>query len=324
MKIPSVVLTSLVLQMLLSGCVTPRDENGRMRAHRGDAASQPKLVSLLGRELPPMPPGEKWTKLEADLAAARAALDDDPDDPDRLIWVGRRLGYLLRMHEAIEVFSEGIRRFPQDGRFYRHRGHRYISIRRFGDAASDLERAAELIEGKPDEIEPDGMPNAENIPLTTTAFNVWYHLGLARYLMGDFEGALVAYRTCMNHTRGLPDNVVAVTDWMYLALRRVGRDERATWLLDRVSPDMKIIENAAYHRRCLMYKGLIDPSELLDAETASSLDVATMGYGLGHWHLVSGDAGKAREVFQRVVAGSNWAAFGFIASEAELARTRRR
>ena len=29
---------------------------------------------------------------------------------------------------------------------------------------------------------------------------------------------------------------------------------------------------------------------------------------------------KARAIFKRVVAGSQWAAFGFIASEADLAR----
>ena len=80
------------------------------------------------------------TKLEADLATARRALAADPDDPDNIIWVGRRLGYLWRMSEAIAVYSEGIELHPDCARLYRHRGHRYISVRRFDDAIVDLEQ----------------------------------------------------------------------------------------------------------------------------------------------------------------------------------------
>ena len=63
---------------------------------------------------------------------------------------------------------------------YRHRGHRYVSIREFDRAIADLEYAATLIEGTEDEIEPDGMPNAMNIPVSSLHSNIWYHLGLAR------------------------------------------------------------------------------------------------------------------------------------------------
>ena len=87
---------------------------------------------------------------------------------------------------------------------------------------------------------------------------------------------------------------------------------------------MDIIENTAYHRRLLMYKGLIRPKELLDLEDATDLDLATLGYGLANWYLYNGDRQRAIEVFERVTSGPYWPAFGFIAAEVELARLRGR
>ena len=79
-------------------------------------------------------------KLEADLAKAKAGYDRDPSSPDNAIWLGRRLGYLGRFSEAIDTFTQGIGKHPGDARLYRHRGHRYITVRRFAEAQADFER----------------------------------------------------------------------------------------------------------------------------------------------------------------------------------------
>lgn len=303
----------------LSACTSTRPGQTYKRNTRIDP-SQLQTVSLLGRPLTATPPSTNRAKLEADLATARRELAADPNDPDKIVWVGRRLGYLWRMNEAIELYSRGIELHPDYALLYRHRGHRYISIRRFGDAIADLERAAELIQGKPDTVEPDGMPNERGIPLTTAGFNVWYHLGLARYLTQDHEGAFAAFRAARNYGRGYDDNLVATTDWMYMSLRRLGRDCEAAALLDPIHPDMDIIENHSYHRRLLMYKGHVVPEELLDVEKASDLDLATLGYGLGIWYRFNGDLARADAIFRRVTSGPYWPAFGFIAAEVELAQ----
>ena len=282
-------------------------------------ARAPELVSLLGKPLYAAPGGDR-ANLDADLTAARSQLAADPENPAKLVWVGRRLGYLWKIHDAIDVFSAGIKRHPDYAPLYRHRGHRYISLRQFDRALEDLERAARLIEGKPDEIEEDGMPNAKNIPLTSLGFNVWYHLALARYLQGDFAGAARDFTKTFEFCRGYDDNVVAVTDWLYMSLRRAGHADEAARVLTPIRADMNIIENSAYHRRLLMYKGLIKAEELLNSETASELDVTTSGYGVGNWLLYNGQREKAVEVFHRVVDGPYWPAFGFIAAEVDLAR----
>jgi len=50
------------------------------------------------------------------------------------------------------------------------------------------------------------------------------------------------------------------------------------------------------------------------------VQIATQGYGVGNWYLVNGETKKAREIFDRVLAGKAWPAFGFIAAEADVAR----
>lgn len=287
-----------------------------------DASSAPvEATSLLGEPLRrPTLDAATRARLEADLARARAEHDADPGDADRIIWLGRRLGYLGRYREAIDVFTRGIALHPDDARLLRHRGHRFITVRDFPRAQADLERAAELVRGRPDQVEPDGAPNRYNVPTSTLQSNVWYHLGLARYLRGDFAGALEAYREAMR-VSGNDDTLAATSDWLYMTLRRLGRDAEAARVLEPIRRDMRILENASYHRRLLMYRGEL-PADSLLAGGADPLTVATQGYGVGNWYLYNGDRARAMEVFRRVVAGGSWSAFGHIAAEAELARAR--
>ena len=258
-------------------------------------------------------------RLEAHLAAAEKALAAAPDDPEALIWVGRRQGYLWQYRDAIATFTKGIERYPDNPKFYRHRGHRYISVRQFDRAQADFEKAVSLVAGKPDEVEPDGAPNPAGVPRSTLQFNIWYRLGLAHYLQGNFEKAYDAYVECMKVSNN-DDSVVATSDWMWMTLMRLDRKAEAAKVLERITPKLDILENGSYHRRLLMYKGLEKPEALLDTSTADATTIATQGYGVGNYYLVTGDPARAREVFEKVVSGGGWNAFGFIAAEADLQR----
>lgn len=284
-------------------------------------AAEVEATSLLGTPLVRMTDFPNREQLDANLAAAEAESAANPDSVDALIWLGRRQAYLWRYREALETFSQGVTRFPDDPRVYRHRGHRYITLRDFDAAVVDFEKAASLFAGQPDEIEPDGQPNALNQPLSTLQFNVWYHLALAHYLSGNFEQAARAYDECMKVSTN-DDLLVATADWYWMTLMRLDRKAEADAILARITPEMNIVENTSYHRRLLMYKGIETPEALLDTTTADDLTIATQGYGVGNWHLVNGDQAKAREIFERVVAGRSWSAFGYIAAEADLARMR--
>ena len=281
---------------------------------------KPEATSLSGKPLYPIDLPNRQ-KLEADLAQAEKDLAARPNDADAIIWVGRRYGYLWRYQDAIAMFTKGIAQHPNDARMYRHRGHRYITVRQFDRAIADFEKAVSLIKGKPDEIEPDGAPNPSGKPRSTLQFNIWYHLALAHYLKGDYEKALSAWNECMKVSTN-DDSVTATSDWLWMTLMRLGRKAEAAKVLDRISPKMEILENGSYHRRLLMYKGLEKPEALLDPANADALTVATQGYGVGNWYFVNGDRARARDIFQKVVNGPQWSAFGYIAAEADLQRMR--
>jgi tetratricopeptide (TPR) repeat protein len=285
------------------------------------AAQKPEATSLSGKPLfvPSTIPNK--AKLDADLAQAEKTLAANPKDAEAIIWLGRRLGYLWRFNDAIAMFTKGIELYPDNPKFYRHRGHRYISIRQFARAQADLEKAAQLITGKPDEIEPDGAPNPSGKPRSTLQFNIWYHLALSHYLQGNYQRAYDAWVECMKVSTN-DDSVVANSDWMWMTLMRLNRKADAAKVLERIQPKMDILENTAYHRRLLMYKGLEKPEALLNTDTADATQIATQGYGVANYYFVTGDEARARQVFEKIVSGAGWNAFGYIAAEADLLRIR--
>jgi tetratricopeptide (TPR) repeat protein len=235
------------------------------------------------------------------------------------------MGYLGEFRAAVETFTEGIRRFPDDARMYRHRGHRYITLRRFDLAIADLEKAAQLMRRHSDQVEPDGQPNARNIPIGSLYSNVWYHLALAYYLKGDWTNAVRAAREGIAISSN-PDRLVSQTHWLYMALRRAGRHAEAGATLQPIRDDFDIIENDSYYRLLRMYRDGISSASLdslLAVEIRSSSD-ASLGYGLANWFLYTGDTTRALSAFEHVVESSQWPAFGYIAAEADLARLRAR
>lgn len=278
------------------------------------ALPEPQAESLLGEPLhAPEPSAEALANLEAAREDYRRA----PDDAEAIIWLGRRIAYTGDYRGAIEVFSEGIRKHPHDARFYRHRGHRYISVRDFDRAIADLERAAELIEGTENEIEPDGLPNALGIPVSTLHGNIWYHLGLAHYLKHDWDAALAAYDRAFASGDN-DDNRVSTTHWRYAILKRMGRDDEARAALDVISTDMNVIENFGYYDLCLFYKGKKNFDELF-AENEDTPGGSAVGYGLANWLMVNGETRRGRAMLEDLAANDGWSAFGVIAAEADLA-----
>jgi tetratricopeptide (TPR) repeat protein/ketosteroid isomerase-like protein len=274
-----------------------------------------EAVSLFGRPLPALPASA--ASLEQ-LGRARRDFDAAPTE-DHYIWLGRRTAYAGRYREAIAIYTEGLSRFPESYRLYRHRGHRYISDRQFVRAIADFERAAGLVQGKPIEVEPDGAPNKAGVPVSNTQFNIYYHLGLAHFLARDFTKAEAAYRECLRWSKN-DDSVVAVTDWLYMTLRRTGRVAEAARLLEPMRPGMPLLENGAYLDRLLMFKGTISEADFARPTPGETPpETAIRDYGLGMAALWRGDAARARDLFARQAGSDAWSSFATIASEVELA-----
>ena len=271
------------------------------------------FTTPLGKTYPIPVPNEASL---ANFEQAKKVYETNPKDVEALIWYGRRTAYLGRYQQAIAIYSEGLKSFPQDARLYRHRGHRNISIRNYEAAIADLEKASSLIQGTEDQIEPDGLPNAQNIPLSSLHSNVWYHLGLAYYLTQEYEKAYTAYLQCRESGDNY-DNIVSSTHWLYLIQLRLGNPERADSLLAPIQKEGIVIENQSYADLCQLYKGWISPDTLLQASPGNPSNDA-VNYGLANWYIHQGDSSKGIALLEALVAGKAFTSFGYLAAEGDL------
>jgi tetratricopeptide (TPR) repeat protein len=317
----------LALTALCAGCraEVPADPPAGGEVAGFSLPEGSEAISFLGETLyAPVIDSAARVVYAARYAEAEAALAMAPDDVDALIWMGRRTAYLGQYRAAIDIYSHALTLHPDDARLYRHRGHRYLSVRELDNAIADFQRAVELTAGQPDEVEPDGLPNALGIPTSTLQFNIWYHLGLAHYLKGDFDAAADAYLRCAE-VSDHDDSKVATAYWRYMTLARLGRTDDAREVAESLSEDMDLIESEGYLDLVLLFRGERTESEILGpAGPEATLGSTTAGYGVGFWHMSNGREREAIEVFERTLLGreSQWSAFGFIAAEAELARLR--
>lgn len=302
----------LLLFLLIISCTACQDSPTKVKEEK-ETSPQPAAYSLAGKPLFAATPSEKlltqYNKHKKNYETHSTA--------DNLIWYGRFTAYQGKYEQAIELYTKGIQQFPEDARFYRHRGHRYISIRKFDLAIADFLKATELIQGQPNAVEPDGMPNAQNTPVSTLHGNIYYHLGLAYYLKHDFPNALDAYQKCLA-TSSNPDNVVSATHWLYMINRRMNQKEAADQVLANIQLDMPIIENHAYHQTTLLYKGLLDLDQLLVKDGTAAPSNDAIDYGIGNWYLYNGETAKAKAKFKELVNRDSWSSFGYIAAEKEL------
>ncbi|MGQ0640900.1 MAG: tetratricopeptide repeat protein [Gemmatimonadaceae bacterium] len=234
------------------------------------------------------------------IARAERALAADQNNVERLIELGIAQSGARQFREAIATFTRGIELAPRDAILYRWRGHRYLSVREFDRALADLNRGAAL---------------------DSSIYGIWYHLGVLRFVQGDFAGAADAF------ARGRPvapnaGERAGSYDWLWMSLMRAGRAEEARTLLASMPDSLPRAAANAYSQRLRLYKGEIGPEQVLTPADTGDVNIATLAYGLGNWHLIRGEQGKARAWFERSIQSGGWPAFGFIASEAELRRLR--
>ena len=264
---------------------------------------------------------ERRSALTTRLEEAAERLRATPDSWESWVWYGRRLAYLGQYRDAVATYTAGLERFPDEPHLASVIGGTATSpcaISKQLCVTSRLPRVRS--KARPDEVEPDGQPNAAGIPTSTLQTNIWYHLGLARYVTGQFGAAADAFRTCLDLAAN-DDMRIAAADWLFMSLARDGRVADAEEAIAFVEPDMELLENHSYHQRLLLYRGLSrEVLTAMEAPDAEPLTVATLGYGAGNYYLVQGDTLAAAALFERVLETGFWPAFGYIAAEADLAR----
>jgi tetratricopeptide (TPR) repeat protein len=232
------------------------------------------------------------------VARAQAALASDPKNVDKIIALGVAQSGARQFREAIETFTRGLAIAPNNAMLYRWRGHRYLSVREFDKAMADL---------------------TKGFGIDSMNYGILYHLGIVRFVRGDFRGAADAFRRAQPIAPEAGE-LAGSTDWLWMSLSRAGRSVEAKAMLDR-RPDSLPINNA-YKQRLKLYRGEIGPDAVITPADTADVQAATLNFGIGNWYLVRGDTARAKQFFERSIKSGGWPGFGFIMSEVELKRLR--
>jgi len=250
-------------------------------------------------------------RLEQDLAIAKAVFAVAPEREDSWIWLGRRYGYLGYNEDAIAVFSAGLERFPKSYRLHRFRGRHRARQRDFAGAIGDYEAGLEKMEGVADSFEPDGLPNARRLTISTYRSNLHYYLGQTSFATGDYERMVGELERSLESPIALDidDHRVAVTFWTYIALRKLGRKQEAKSVLDAFPKEPRLIENETYLAALNVFRS--DAAADLAAAEGDSL----ARFALAMRAQFDGRRDAATQILNNIVSSN---ALGYWPAEVEL------
>lgn len=243
-------------------------------------------------ELPDLPQPEGLAEIGKRLAA-------NPADVEAWIQRGQVLRGVMNFREEIDAYSKGLLAAPENPVLYLHRGHAYLNVRRYPEGAVDLEHAARLDQ---------------------SIWDIWYHYGLAYYLMGAYDLAAKGYEHCLA-IEARPGFFIAATDWYSLTLMRQGRIDEMLVAAKKIKPDGDIDEHDEYFNRVLVYNGSRTVDEVYaEVEKKDDHHFATGAYGLAvYCERVLNDREKALRILKEVEKrGSMWSGFAVLACHEHL------
>lgn len=279
-----------------------------------------EAVSWLGAGLvrPDFDPVSRDT-LAFRLRMAIENFSREPDNPESIIWVARHTAAFWRFNDAIFILTDGLLEYPNDPRFYRFRGHYYLSTRQIDQAVDDLQKARDLLGNMATMVEADDLSGSAVEPSATYAYTVHYHLGLALYLSGNFVSAAQAFTqaksVATNH-----DTRIQAADWLVLARRRAG-DTNLDLTGVEFTPTSaeQIMESRSNWMRMQL---MVHPvREIVQIPADFSVpEYLNVRYGQALTMELSGDRSGAQAIYTEIVDSNFWAAFSYIAAEAALKR----
>lgn len=198
---------------------------------------------------------KQW--FDDDLATAQVIFDGAPYEESSYSWLGRRHGYMGNYAKAIEIFTNGMRLFPNSYRLYRYRGFFLIRNYQFEQGIADFRKAEELIANEDVTPVQEGIPGRSNFSPSAFKRNIYYYLAEASMATGDYNTVLEYMDKAVeaNELKDEDDILVSTAFYKYMALRKLGRHDDAAALIKDIPTSLTIIDNFNYHEAIKFLQG---------------------------------------------------------------------
>jgi tetratricopeptide (TPR) repeat protein len=271
-----------------------------LTAHLSSQPAVPGAVELtsgLGRKLYALPDDQSVTDARKSLAA-------DPRDISLVLQLAHAQASRRQYREAVATAAAGSAFAPNNADLYLERGHRELGLREFKPAMKDLEQAARL---------------------APQMLDAHYHLGLAHYFLGEFDSAAASFDQARSLAKN-NDSLIDCSSWLYVSLRRAGKEQQAEQVLARITPEVKntgphlyfYLRLLHFYQGRLTAEAVLPPPPVGPADLEGELAFNTVSYGVGNWRFYHHNRSGATDLFRNVVKGEAWNSWGFIGSELEL------
>ena len=295
---------------MLISCTSKKNETESV-----SQAPEPEAISFSGKPLyAKQADSTSIAKSDSLIAAVRSKSELTEDD---FITLGRSKVGISQFRKAVEIYSEGLAKYPNSYKLLRYRGHRYINLRQLENSILDLLKAEELIRPEPEVYEYDAAGKQG----ATYQHQIWYHIGLYHFLKRDYAASASAFEKSLA-TAHAGGDLAGSSDWLYNAYMRLGETDKAAKVARPFVLDFNI-ENKdyPYFRRLLLFNGVIKPEELVDANkpiAEMTLLEMTKLYGLANWHAYRGDADTANALYKKILESHEWAGFAYASAELDV------
>ncbi len=209
--------------------------------------------------------------------------------------LGQALCRQLRYRDAIAVYTEAIAMNPEDPEAYRQRAARHIATMQPERAISDLKFC---------------------LPLSMEKSDIYYRMGIARYLAGQYLEAMDAEQKAFP---GFDDEMgVAAMFWHTAAAWKAGTEPT---LLKHYRQDMEVGHHTAYHFSMGLAAGETMLEQALEriSKEKSDLEYSIMGYGAAMFAEAAGKNDIAKSLLEAVVKRDGfWISYGYLAAWNEV------
>lgn len=202
--------------------------------------------------------------------------------------------------KAIEEYSRLLARSPFDYLIYRYRGHRYLSLSKYNQAAADLELACRI---------------------NPFYWKSWYYLGMISYYNIEYQQALYYFNQSLNFIGKDTNYISAIVNWTFLCLCHLDQKEQAQKLLNPFTKNGDE-GHQVYPNLILLHNGQKTSSEIeaiFNSGELSDTSYISFGFGLAKFYYFNNEKEKAKHILVKLLnEGKAWYALAYKACESDI------